>query len=54
MQYEFECRNCGDNFTLILSLAERREKELTCPKCKSREIEQRMSDFYAKTARKAA
>lgn len=50
--YAYQCRNCGAEFERIESLSERAARA-PCPKCGSRHVEQRMTPFYARTARKS-
>ncbi|MCM8800308.1 MAG: zinc ribbon domain-containing protein [Candidatus Omnitrophica bacterium] len=47
--YEFECLNCKENFELKLSLDEYNAKKFTCPKCKSNQLKQKVSSFFAQT-----
>ncbi|NVM20407.1 MAG: zinc ribbon domain-containing protein [Desulfobacterales bacterium] len=51
--YEYQCEECKDQFSLILSIAEHDEKAVTCPKCKSKEVKQIVSTFIAQTSRKS-
>ena len=51
--YEYQCRACGETFTRRESIAEHGAGAVSCPKCQSKDVEQRMSGFYAKTARKS-
>jgi len=44
--YDFQCKDCGRNFELSLTLAEREEKESAkkvCPSCSSGNVQQRMT-----------
>ncbi len=51
--YEFFCRNCDQEVTLVLSLKEREAGEFSCPKCHGKNLEPVLSSFHAKTARKS-
>ena len=51
--YEFHCRKCGEVFTVRERISEVGARPVTCPKCKSREVERLMSGFYARTPRKS-
>jgi putative FmdB family regulatory protein len=51
--YEFECTACHKEFTVTLTVKEREVQAPTCPACGSRELEQRMTGFFAKTSRKS-
>lgn len=50
--YEYECQNCKNIFTAVLSLREHEMEEVSCPNCRSKEVRQLMSAFIAKTASK--
>jgi putative FmdB family regulatory protein len=42
--FEFDCLKCGAEFeTLVLKASQK--KEVKCPKCNSRELEERISSF---------
>jgi len=51
--YEYLCRDCHKSFETVLTLQEHEKKEITCPKCGSRNVEQEVADFYAVTSRKS-
>ena len=51
--YEFECKACKHNFTLVMSVAEHEKKKVPCPECKSRKVSRLLSVFSAKTSRKS-
>jgi putative FmdB family regulatory protein len=51
--YEYLCDKCGEHFSRIMSLSEYESGKVTCPKCKSPEVKQQLSEFIAKTSRKA-
>ncbi len=51
--YSFYCKECNKSFTLTMPLAEYEKKKFTCPKCKSKKVEQRMAAFFAVTAKKS-
>lgn len=51
--YEYLCEKCGEAFTRIMSIREYEAAKVTCPKCNSGEVKQQMSEFIAKTSRKA-
>jgi putative FmdB family regulatory protein len=42
--YEYTCKNCGKRFEITAHWDERDEKAV-CPKCKSKDVEQRFSSF---------
>jgi putative FmdB family regulatory protein len=51
--YEFFCKKCEKKFSLTISLKEREEKKLRCPKCSSTRLEQQFSAFTTKTSKKS-
>jgi len=51
--YEFRCRKCGEEFTVRERMSEMGAREVACPKCKSRDVERVVSEFYARTPRKS-
>jgi putative FmdB family regulatory protein len=51
--YEYVCLKCGEQFTRIMSLKEFEAGQVTCPKCKTEEVKQQMSQFIPKTSRKS-
>lgn len=54
MIYEYQCRSCQEVFNVQMSLAEHDKGERTCPRCRSRDVDQRITGFFAQTTRKAA
>jgi len=53
-RYEFVCHNCKKLFSRILSLVDYEEREVLCPHCGSKEVEQCRSAFSAITSKKSA
>jgi len=52
--YEHTCLDCGQNFTVFLSVQELEERQkLRCPHCGSDHVERKFGPFYAKTAKKS-
>ena len=51
--YEYQCRACGETFSRREHIEEHASGRVACPKCRSTDVEQQMSGFYAKTARKS-
>lgn len=47
--YEYKCRDCGYLFEQVLTIAEHERYKPQCAKCKSKNVEQVMSSFFAKT-----
>ncbi len=53
-QYEFLCKDCKKPFSKFLTFAAYEKEKIACPKCGSRNVEQRLSTFYAVTSKKSA
>ncbi|MBM3804851.1 MAG: zinc ribbon domain-containing protein [Acidimicrobiia bacterium] len=51
--YEYVCLSCRNQFTTVLSITDHDKLKIECPKCKSKKVEQRLSAFFAKTAKKS-
>ena len=51
--YEYRCRKCAKEFSLTMHIAEHDRGGITCPACRSDQVEQRYSAFFAKTSRKS-
>lgn len=51
--YEYRCSDCRHVFDRIEPLAEHGVKKPACPKCHSRNVEQVLTAFFAKTSHKA-
>ncbi len=55
-QYSFECLKCGHKFDEFLSVSEYEKKEaegFTCPKCRSKEVEQLVLGCTVQTKKKS-
>jgi len=51
--YEYRCRNCGHTFERPMTFGQHEHRHKPpCPKCESRKVEQRPSQFQAVTAKK--
>lgn len=51
--YEYECKECNKKFSIILTISEHGTTKISCPKCKGKQVKQRISTFTAKTSRKS-
>ena len=51
--YEYRCTKCRKRFTQQEGIEEHGRRRPTCPKCKSRAVQQVFSPFFAKTVRKS-
>ncbi len=52
-QYQFFCKACQKEFSVILTLAEYEKGGVKCPKCGGNKVEQRWAAFYAVTSKKS-
>jgi putative FmdB family regulatory protein len=50
--YDYICQDCQKPFELVLTLHEH-EKDIKCPKCGSRNVEQEATAFFAVTGKKS-
>jgi putative FmdB family regulatory protein len=51
--YEYRCRDCHEVFDRAEPLAEHGAKSPHCPKCRSKNVEQVLTPFFAKTSHKS-
>lgn len=51
--YAYRCGQCGEEFSLIMSLREYEAGKVSCPKCKSEDVQQQLTHFMTKTSRKS-
>jgi putative FmdB family regulatory protein len=51
--YEYQCHACQATFSVRESISQHGHADVACPQCHSRDVELRMSEFYAKTPRKS-
>ncbi len=51
--YEYLCEACKKEFSSVQTIREHEKIKVTCPKCKSKKVKQRISLFTAKTSRKS-
>lgn len=51
--YEYACKTCHKKFSVVQTIAERDKMKVSCPKCKSRKVDQMISSFTTKTGRKS-
>ena len=51
--YDYLCRQCGHEFTRIMSISEYEAAKVACPQCNSPEVKQQMAVFISKTSRKS-
>jgi putative FmdB family regulatory protein len=51
--YQYHCRSCGHDFQQTEHIAEHGRGRRPCPKCKSTQVAQVLTPFFAKTTRKS-
>lgn len=55
--YDYECQNCGNEFSLDFSVADHDEQEkgrkIRCPKCESADVKHVFSSVFVTTSRKS-
>ena len=51
--YDYKCLKCGKECLLALTLKEHESKTATCPSCGSKELEQLITSFIARTSSKS-
>jgi putative FmdB family regulatory protein len=51
--YEYTCKDCSKDFTVVLTLREYECGEAECPKCKGKNVEQKPAAFFAVTSKKS-
>ena len=55
--YDYECKSCGNEFEVVLTVEEHIEKEekkeIRCPKCDSIEVHHEVESVYVTTPRKS-
>lgn len=51
--FEYVCTKCHHKFEAMLTLQEHESKQVSCPECNSRKIEQDVAEFFAVTTRKS-
>jgi putative FmdB family regulatory protein len=52
-QYEFFCKDCKKTFSQIITLTEYDRGNFTCPVCHGKNVEQRLTAFFAVTSKKS-
>jgi putative FmdB family regulatory protein len=51
--YEFKCLDCGNTFTLPLSVRDFEHKEYECPSCKKKNLEEQFTSVSVVTSKKS-
>ncbi len=52
--YEYDCKDCGKEFTVFLSIREFEAKPvIKCPHCESDNVQKKLTVFFTKTSKKS-
>jgi putative FmdB family regulatory protein len=51
--YDYQCQKCRKSFSQTLTIAQHDTKRITCPKCGSRSVKQKVTGFFAVTKKKS-
>ena len=51
--YEFECRNCGHQFSRTMTMDEHDHEKVRCPKCDSEDVKHIIESVNVTTSRKS-
>jgi putative FmdB family regulatory protein len=53
--YEYECKKCGHQFSVVLSMEahEHDKDKVRCPKCNSKEVKHLVESVFVTTSRKS-
>ena len=51
--YDYVCRDCQEHFSQREHIAEHGSTPVSCPKCKSKNVERELAAAYPKTVRKS-
>jgi putative FmdB family regulatory protein len=52
--YEYDCKDCGKEFTVFLSIKEFEAKpKVKCPHCQSDNVRKKLTGFFTKTSKKS-
>ena len=51
--YDFFCSACKKKFAMVLTISEYEKGKNKCPKCGSKNVEQRWATFHAITSKKS-
>jgi putative FmdB family regulatory protein len=50
--YDYVCNDCHKSFEIVLTLSEH-EKQVRCPHCGSKNVEQEVAEFFTVTSKKS-
>jgi putative FmdB family regulatory protein len=52
-RYEFMCEKCKKLFEQIMTISEREQGNVKCPKCRGTKVTPQLSGFMAQTSKKS-
>ena len=51
--YDYRCKKCDHEFSVVQSITEHGKRKLKCPKCKKKKVERILSAANIQTSRKS-
>ena len=51
--YEYLCKDCKQQFEMVLTFTEHDQEKVSCPNCGSRRVEQQPASFFVATESKS-
>jgi putative FmdB family regulatory protein len=51
--YEYECKKCGREFSVVMTLEEHGKRKVKCPKCESKDVRHLIESVFVTTSRKS-
>jgi len=51
--YEFICKDCNKTYLSLMTLADYEKGDFACPQCKGKNVEQKLTSFFAVTSKKS-
>ncbi|MGN6554695.1 MAG: FmdB family zinc ribbon protein [Verrucomicrobiota bacterium] len=51
--YEYECKNCGHEFTQAMTIKQHDRDNIVCPKCGSDQVKHVIENVFVTTPRKS-
>jgi putative FmdB family regulatory protein len=52
-EYAYKCEACGKSFSKIMGIKEHETAKVTCPKCASKKVTQKVTSFSPITPKKS-
>lgn len=51
--YEYECKACGNQFSVTKSVEKHAREKVRCPKCDSKDVKQVIEPVFVTTSKKS-